>query len=96
MPRYYFHYRDEEDDLLEDRVGSVHGNLESAEKEAESIAREILEDALEAGEAPDAPRCIEVVDENGVEVLYLPFWASYVTSLGQTLPPQPPTQQVWH
>ena len=50
----------------------------------------------EAGEAPDAPRCIEVVDEAGTEVLYLPFWASYVTDLGMGRPHDSSSHQTYH
>lgn len=76
--RYFFHYRDDNDVLSEDRVGSEHPDLASAESEARELAREFLEEAIAAGRHPSAPRSIEIVDDHGRDVLYLPFWASAV------------------
>lgn len=85
--RYFFHYRDENDSLSEDRVGSEHPNLLSAEREARELAQEYLEEAMHAGGNPGAPRSIEIVDERGREVLYLPFWASAVVFQGPSANP---------
>jgi hypothetical protein len=76
MSRYYFHFRDD-DDLLEDRIGTECSDLDAAEREAAAYARELLIEAVERGGSPMAPRCIEIVDERGCEVLYLPFWGSF-------------------
>ena len=75
MPRFYFHYRDPDEQLVEDRVGSSHRNLEAVEREAEMLAKEILADELEQGGSPFAPRCLEIENEAGKTVLFLPFWA---------------------
>jgi hypothetical protein len=46
------------------------------EREAQLVAREILEEELATGGPILAPRCLEIEDEAGEMVLYLPFWAS--------------------
>lgn len=76
MPRYYFHYRGPDDELVEDRVGSQLSDMDAMEREAQDVALQILEDELEAGGQPSATRCLEIEDEAGEVVLYLPFWAS--------------------
>ena len=76
MRRYYFHYRDCNDELTEDRVGSAHIDLDAVEREAEDVAREILVDELARGLPLFAPRCLEIENEDGDVVLYLPFWAA--------------------
>ena len=85
--RYFFHYRDENDSLCEDRVGSVHPDLDSAELQARELALEYLEEAIDAGGSPAAPRTIEITDEEGREVLYLPFWAG-LTLIGSNSGPE--------
>ena len=75
MPRYYFHYLDPNEHLIEDRVGSRHKNLAAAEFEAQILAKEILTEELEEGGSPFTPRCMEI-EEAGEVVLYLPFWAA--------------------
>jgi hypothetical protein len=77
MSRYFFHFRDDEA-LLEDRIGTECPDLDAAEREAAAYARELLIEAVERGGSPITPRCIEIVDERGVEVLYLPFWGGLV------------------
>ena len=81
MRRYFFHYRDPNEHLLEDRVGSPHSTLESVQREAELLAKEILREEVEDGLSPHVPRCLEVEDEGGEIVLFLPFWADIVTSI---------------
>jgi len=75
MPCYYFHYQRGRDQLVEDVVGSERDDLEQAEMEARSVAFDILRDELGKGEVSIA-RCLEIEDERGEVVLYLPFWAS--------------------
>jgi hypothetical protein len=82
LARYFFHYRNEDGNLLEDRVGSEHSCLTAVEAEAYHQAREIFEDEVLGGAHPQLPRCIEVVSEEGSEVLYLPFWATPVVPGG--------------
>ena len=86
MPRYYFHYLDPTEHLIEDRVGSRHKNLAAAELEAQILAKEILTEELEEGGSPFAPRCMEIENEAGEVVLYLPFWAavSYTKRSGRS------------
>lgn len=86
MPRYYFHYRGTNDHVVEDRLGSRHIDLDAVEREAKLVAREILEEELAEGGPILAPRCLEIEDETGEVVLYLPFWAS--VAIGQTMSPQ--------
>jgi hypothetical protein len=49
--------------------------------EARSVAFDILRDELDKGEVASVARCLEVEDEHGEVVLYLPFWASAVFEL---------------
>jgi len=81
MPRYHFHYQRGHDQLVEDVLGSEHDDLEQAEMEARSVAFDILRDELDKGEVVSVARCLEVEDEHGEVVLYLPFWASPVFEL---------------
>ena len=83
MVRYFFHYRNENGLLIEDRFGSEHSGLDAVEDKARHQARDTFEEEIQAGGDPQAPRCIEVVNERGIEVLYLPFWASYRILDGQ-------------
>ena len=76
MPRYYFHYQYADDRVLEDRVGTSLEDLEDVEREGRSIALEILSDELQRGGSVDEPRCLEIEDDQGDIVLYLPFWAA--------------------
>jgi len=88
VPRYYFHYRDPNEHLIEDRVGSRHKNLAAAEFEAQILAKEILTEELEEGGSPFAPRCMEIENEAGEVVFYLPFWAavSHIRRSGRIAP----------
>ncbi|WDR06665.1 hypothetical protein PSQ90_04160 [Devosia rhodophyticola] len=75
MPRFFFHYRTD-DDFVVDEIGQDLPDVEAAHEQAADIGRTMLSRALENGEKPNAARCIEIVDEEGVEVLYIVFWAS--------------------
>ncbi len=79
MQRYFFHYQGSDDEVMEDRVGSCHPDLEAVEREAHQLAREILEEEIAEGGPVIAPRCLEITDENGEIVLYVPFWVSLTT-----------------
>jgi len=83
MPRYYFHYRDPQEHLTEDWVGSPHATFESVQREAELLAKEILSEEVEQGCSPSLPRCLEVEDEAGEIVLFLPFWANVLAGAEQ-------------
>jgi hypothetical protein len=82
MPRYYFHCRGTDDQIVEDRFGSQHVDLDAVEHEATLLAREILEEEILEGALVLTPRCLEIENEAGEVVLYLPFWAS--VAVGQT------------
>ena len=77
MPRYYFHYRRPDDELIEDHLGSELHDIEVVEREAHAVASDILEEEIREGGPMSAPRCLEVEDEHGDIVLYVPFWASF-------------------
>ena len=76
MPRYFFHYRGPDDLVIEDHLGSEQSDIEAVEREAHLVARDILEDELQQGGPFLAGRCLEIEDERGEIVLFLPFWAS--------------------
>ena len=79
MPRYYFHYRDPDEQLVQDRLGSHHLDLDAVEREAQIVAQEILVEEIQEGRPPFVPRCLEIEDEAGEIVLLLPFWAALAT-----------------
>jgi hypothetical protein len=75
MPRFYFHYRTD-DELIPDQLGSELPDLQAAEENAASLARAIVERVASTGEDPELPRTIEITDSDGEELLYIVFWAS--------------------
>jgi hypothetical protein len=77
MWRFCFHYRGPDDQVLEDLLGNLHESLESAERETQLVASDILEEELRKGGPVSATRCLEITDERGEIVLYLPFWAPF-------------------
>lgn len=74
MPRFYFHYRTDEE-LIRDQDGSELPDLEAAEHNAAALAKAIVEQAASNGGDTRAPRSIEITDAAGEELLYLVFWA---------------------
>jgi hypothetical protein len=76
MPRFFFHYRDPDDELTEDRLGSQLRDLAAAEAEGHLLAREIIEEELAQGGPVLGTRSLEIADETGEIVLLMPFWAS--------------------
>lgn len=82
MPRFYFHYRCADDRVVEDHLGSDQSDIESVEREAHLIASDILEEELRRGVSMSVPRCLEIEDEKGEIVLYVPFWASLLPRRG--------------
>ncbi|WP_248304942.1 hypothetical protein [Devosia sp. FKR38] len=74
MPRYFFHYRTD-DQLIRDTDGSDLPDLDAAEHNAAALAKAIVEHAKSQGEDPTLPRSIEITDSDGEELLYLVFWA---------------------
>ena len=83
MARYFFHYQYADEKLLEDRVGIELPDLEAVEEEARSVAIEILsEELLEEGASLTEPRCLEIEDEDGAVVLYVPFWLAPGRAVG--------------
>lgn len=63
MPRYFFHIRDA-DDLSQDSEGQELPDLNAAQKEAVSAARELIGERVLHGGAIDG-RQIEIADETG-------------------------------
>lgn len=74
MPRYYFHYRTD-DELIPDTDGQDLPSLEAAEESAATLAKAIVEQAAHNGGDTRIPRSIEITDASGEELLYLVFWA---------------------
>lgn len=74
MPRYYFHYRTD-DELVRDEAGSDLVDLDAAEHQAAEIGKAIIEKLAEEGGEMEIPRTIEVTDAAGEELLYVVFWA---------------------
>jgi hypothetical protein len=74
MPRFYFHYRTD-DELIRDVDGRDLPDLDAAETDAAALAKAIVEHAASTGEDTRVPRSIEITDAAGEELLYLVFWA---------------------
>ncbi len=75
MPRFFFNYRRDEN-LIADSLGVDLPDIAAAHVQAAEFARVMLAKAVSAGESPSESRCIEIIDEQGTEVLYVVFWAS--------------------
>lgn len=88
MPRYYFHYRTEEA-LIRDPAGSEHPDLEAAERNAAEIGKAIVDRVAGQGGDMEAPRSIEITDGDGVELLYVVFWAGPKAEAGPGTPVTP-------
>ena len=74
MPRYFFHYRTD-DELILDPEGQEFDNLEAAEASAAELGKAIVERAASSGGDTRLPRSIEITGEDGTELLYVVFWA---------------------
>ncbi|SFV35615.1 hypothetical protein SAMN05216456_2190 [Devosia crocina] len=90
MPRYYFHYRTE-DELIRDEAGSDLADLEAAEHQAAEIGKAIIDKVAGEGGEMDAPRSIEITDDDGEELLYVVFWAGPKIGDGTASPINPAT-----
>lgn len=88
MPRYYFHYRTD-DELIRDQNGSELPDLDAAEHNAAAIAKAIVERAASTGGDTRQPRSIEITDAAGEELLYLVFWAGPKLGDGPVTPLEP-------
>ena len=75
-PKFYFHCRTETEQLLEDREGSIHADLDAAHDHANALGRAILERALAGGGDPGRPLSIEITDAAGTDQLFVVFWAA--------------------
>jgi hypothetical protein len=73
VPRYQFRYV-VDDETVEDLAPRVHADLDAAHDWAVDWARRLLEDAFAAREPLDLPRCIEIADTRGTDLLYVVFW----------------------
>lgn len=90
MPRYYFHYRTD-DELIRDEAGSDLADLEAAEHQAAEIGKAIIDKVAGEGGEMDAPRSIEITDDDGEELLYVVFWAGPKIGDGTASPINPAT-----
>lgn len=63
MPTFFMHTRDG-DMLLEDHDGSVLADMDAAQQEAQSAAREMAATMIRRGQAIDG-QCIEITGEDG-------------------------------
>lgn len=90
MPRYFFHYRTD-DELVEDTTGRECANLEAAEESAAELGRAIIDRAVSTGDDAAAPRSIEITDSAGQELLYVVFWAGPKIGDGPATPVAPTT-----
>ena len=86
MPRYYFHYRTD-DELVRDNEGLELEDLNEAEHNAAELGRAIVDRALSKGEDPQLPRSIEITDAGGHDLLYVVFWAEPKGSATGSTPP---------
>jgi hypothetical protein len=66
VPRFFFHIHDDED-TVPDTEGMVFLDVETARREGEQSARELLAADIRAGRAVDRQR-VEVVQEDGSSV----------------------------
>lgn len=73
MPRYFFHYRTDED-LIRDEAGSELADLEAAEHRAAELGKAIVDKLAGQGQETQLPRTIEITDAGGEELLYVVFW----------------------
>ena len=87
MPRYYFHYRTD-DELVRDTDGSELPDLEAAEQNAAEMGRAIVDRAASTGGDTQAPGSIEITDAEGQELLYVVFWAGPKMGDGPASPVQ--------
>lgn len=67
MPRYYFHFRDR-DEFIVDDTGMDLPNLTAVRENALAAARDMAADKTQAGE-PIGHEAIEVVDDHGAPVI---------------------------
>jgi hypothetical protein len=88
MPRYFFHYRTD-DNLIRDAQGSEHPDLLAAEHNAAEIGKAIIERVAGEGGEMDAARSIEITDSAGHELLYVVFWAGPKIGDGPASPIEP-------
>lgn len=90
MPRYYFHYRTD-DELIRDTDGSELPDLDAAEHNAAELGKAIVDRAASTGGDLRAPRSIEITDDRGEELLYVVFWAGPKVGDGPVTPVEPAT-----
>lgn len=90
MPRYYFHYRTD-DELIRDTNGSELPDLDAAEHNAAELGKAIVDRAASTGGDMQVPRSIEITDATGEELLYVVFWAGPKVGDGPATPVEPST-----
>jgi hypothetical protein len=90
MPRYFFHYRTDEQ-LIPDRQGSDLADLDAAQDKAAEIGRAIIDRLAGEGGDMDVARSIEITDAAGHDLLYVVFWAGPQIGSGPATPVAPAT-----
>lgn len=73
MPRFFFHIRTRDGQLLKDPEGQECANLQVVEDDAMASAKEILAEELLAGKPLLTGNSFEIFDERDVLVLEFPF-----------------------
>jgi hypothetical protein len=84
VPSYQFRYV-VDDETVEDLAPRHHDDLDAAHDWAVDWARRLIAEAAEASEPLDLPRCIEIADGRGTDLLYVVFWAGRVQHGGATI-----------
>ena len=88
MPRFYFHYRTDEE-LILDLDGQDFPDLDAAEHNAAEIGKAIVDKVAGEGGETDVPRSIEITDAEGHDLLYVVFWAGPKIIPGSGTPVEP-------
>jgi hypothetical protein len=73
MPRFFFHIRTRDGQLLKDPEGQEFASLQEVEDDAMASAKEILAEGLLAGKPVLTGDAFEIFDERDVLVLEFPF-----------------------
>lgn len=73
MPRFFFHIRTSDGQLLKDPEGQEFANLQEVEDDAMASAKEILAEELLAGKTVLTGYAFEIFDQRDVLALKFPF-----------------------
>ncbi|HET8726866.1 MAG TPA: hypothetical protein VFO41_05090 [Alphaproteobacteria bacterium] len=84
MPSYQFRYV-VDDETVEDLAPAHHADLDAAHEWAVGWAQRLLAEAALASEPLDLPRCIEITDGHGTDLLYVVFWGGRLSGRPATV-----------